>query len=128
MSDEVAISPEQLIILRRVCNNEKLDTANDEKLARNVDRLVEKGLIERDSENNPVFSAAGGLLLTEWGIFPENNESRDEEAVKLYGRIVALEQVLTDIEKLDARPNLTAEQKFQQALGLIRNSRIELTF
>lgn len=128
MSENTYVSPEQLIIIRRLCNNEKLDTANDQKLSQNVDELVQMGLIEKNSENEPIFAAEGGKLLSEWGIYPEKNETRDEEAVKLFGRINALQKVLTDIEKLSARGDLTGEEKYQQALGLIRHSRIEPTF
>jgi hypothetical protein len=128
MSEDIEVTPQQLIIIRRLCNNEKLDAANDEKLSQNIEQLVQKGLIEKNNENEAVFAAEGGKLLTEWGIYPEKNESRDEEAVKLFSRIVALQKVLTDIERLATRPNLTAEEKFQQALGLIRHSRIESTY
>lgn len=128
MSENIDVTPEQIIIIRRLCNNEKLDAANDEKLSRNIDQLLQKGLIEKNSDNEVIFGTEGGKLLTEWGIYPEKNESRDEEAVKLFGRIVGLQNVLTDIENLVARPNLSGEEKFQQALGLIRHSRIEPTF
>lgn len=128
MSENIDVSPQQLVIIRRLCNNEKLDATNDEKLARNIEQLIQKGLVESNEINGVVISSAGLRLLVEWEIFPEKNESRDEEVIKLYVKIVALRKVLTDIEGLNARSNLTAEDKFQQALGLIRHSRFEPTF
>ncbi len=128
MNENEEVTPQQLVIIRQLCDNEKLDAIDDESFERNVAQLVQQGLAERNEKRGVMGSTKGLELLTESGLLPPKNESRAEEVVRMYGKILRLEKVLTDIEKLDARQNLTVEQKFQQTLGLIRHSRIESTF
>jgi hypothetical protein len=128
MNENEEITTQQLVIIRRLYEGEQLDTTNDANLAQNMDQLTQQGLVESNEQHGAFLSTKALRLLTESGLYPNKNESRAEEVVKLYGQILKLEKILTDIEKLDTRPNLTAEEKFKQALGLIRHSRFESTF
>jgi hypothetical protein len=123
MSEDIGISPQQLVVLRQLCFNEKVDSSDT-----NVDALVQKGLAERNSSNEAVIASDGARLLSEWEIFPEKNETRHEEAIKLFGRINEQQKIVKDIEALCNRSNLSSDEKVKHIAACILHSRIEPTF
>lgn len=135
MSDNEEVTPRQLVIIRQLCENsradiasdETLDIANDKTFEQDIEQLIQQGLVEKNQSQ--IFLSTKGLhLLAESELMPDRNESRAEEIIKMYGKILKLEKVLADIEKLNNRSDIDAEEKFKQTLGLIRNYRIVPTF
>lgn len=132
MNQDESVTEYQLILLRKIMEGEEVIASSDEKLTRNLRELAGQDLIEIEEREQGIkakwLTTKALRLMAESGIFYDRTVSRAEEVIKFYGVKLKLEKVLTDIEKVIARSDISNEEKLAQTLGLIRHSRFEPTF
>lgn len=132
MNENESVTNEQLIILRRLADNdESLNLDTDSSISNIRQQLLKKGLIqERTSEKGSTMISNKALeMMGRADIMKQHpNESRAEEVIRLFKRIEENQEIIEKIEELETKSDLSDSEKLQRIFGIIRNSKIKPTF